>query len=50
VWLVNWQGCGRKASWPELRDYLCEETEKDWRNVSQDNGSMGEGLKSEPPD
>jgi hypothetical protein len=50
---MNWKGCGRKRSWPNLRYYpgIClEGLRKTTKNLSQDNRSPGRDLNPGPPE
>jgi hypothetical protein len=50
---MNWKGCGRKWSWPNLRYYpgIClEGLGETTRNLSQDNRSPGGDLNPGPPE
>jgi hypothetical protein len=46
--MINWKGCGRKRSWPQLRDYpsICLEGLR--KTLSQDSWSSGRDLNLGP--
>jgi hypothetical protein len=46
-WIINWEGCGRKWSCPNLR---LEGLRKITKKFSQDNQSMGQDLNPRPPE
>jgi hypothetical protein len=45
--MINWKGCERKRSWPNVRDYpgICPE---ELRKTSQDSLSPGRELNPGP--
>jgi hypothetical protein len=50
---MNWKGCGRKRSWPNLRYYsgICQERlRKTTKNLSQDSRSLGRDLNPGRPE
>jgi hypothetical protein len=50
---MNWKGCGRKRSWPNLRYYpdIClEGLRKKTKNLSQFIRSPGRDLNPGPPE
>jgi hypothetical protein len=50
---MNWKGCGKKRSWPNLRLYprIClEGLRKTTKNLSQDSRYPGRDLKPGPPE
>jgi hypothetical protein len=50
---MNWKGCGRKRSWPNLRYYpgIClEGLTKTTKNLSQHSRSPGRDLNPGPPE
>jgi hypothetical protein len=50
---MNWKGCGRKRSCPDLRYYpvIClEGLRKTTKNLSQDRRSLGRDLNPGPPE
>jgi hypothetical protein len=48
---MNWKGCGRKRSWPNLRYYpgICLGLRKTTKNLSQDSRTPGRDLNPGPP-
>jgi hypothetical protein len=51
-WLImNWRGCGRKRSWPDLRNCssICSEGQE-IQEESQDNWCLGQGAMRGPPE
>jgi hypothetical protein len=51
--MMNWKGCERKRSWPNLRYYpsIClEGPRKTVQNLSQDSWSPGRDLNPRPPE
>jgi hypothetical protein len=50
---MNWKGCGKKRSWPNLRYYpsIClEGLRKTTKNLSQDTRSPVRDLNPGPPE
>jgi hypothetical protein len=50
---MNWKGCGRKRTWPNLRYYprMClEGLRKTTKHLSQDSRSPGRDLNPGPPE
>jgi hypothetical protein len=50
--MVNWKGCGRKHSWPNLRYYpkICQEgLRENMKNFSQDSQCPGQDLNPVSP-
>jgi hypothetical protein len=50
--MMNWKGCGRKLSSPNLTYYpkiSLEELRKSTKNCSQDSRSLGRDFNSRPP-
>jgi hypothetical protein len=50
---MNWKGCGRKRSWPDVRYFpgIClEGVRKTTKYLSQDNRSLGRDLNLGPPE
>jgi hypothetical protein len=45
---MNWKGCGRKRSWPNLRYYLgiCLGLRKTTKNLSQNSQALGKDFNS----
>jgi hypothetical protein len=51
--MMNWNGCGRKRSWPNLRYYpgICPEgLTKTMKTCSQDSWSLSQDLNLGPPE
>jgi hypothetical protein len=51
--MMNWKGCVRKQSWPNLRYYpgIClAGPRKSTKNLSQDSWSLGQDLNLGPPE
>jgi len=49
---INWKGCGRKWLWPNSRYYrgiYLARLRNTTKNIFQDSGSLGRGLKMRPP-
>jgi hypothetical protein len=50
---MNWNGFGRKRSWPNLRNcfgIFLEELKKTTKHLSQDNQSPDRDLNPRPPE
>jgi hypothetical protein len=50
---MNWKGCRRKKSWPNLRYYLdicLERLWKSMKNLRHDRWSSGQDLNPGPPE
>jgi hypothetical protein len=50
---MNWKGCGRKQSWPNLRYYpsiYLEELRQTIKNLGHDRWSLDRDLKPVPPE
>jgi hypothetical protein len=51
--MMNWKGCRRKLSWPNVRHYtsICPEgLRKTTKKLSQDSWSLGQELNPELPE